>query len=199
MHEEIYRFYLTHIRDWEYNQPANYAAALKLLFLLDAHGDCPSITIGDSYEQEAKLTDGGDVIRILSVVPLWKHSLAVAYGVISLARGNDKQRSRGIIAALGHDIGNVPKYYNICNEGTHELVSVGILKAEIAHNLGWWSELEEAILLHHKQFTGNYLHDLLQAADMKARRKEISDYHCQAAHSDSCNTKVGGPVPFGTA
>ena len=175
-HPEINQFYREQIIGRSYFTDTILEVAETLLDFLDKNGDCSSITTGNKHENE-DTSFPSNTIGILSAIPLWKHTLNVAYEVIHDTKDKPELTFKGIIAALAHDIGKVPKIYKeFCVQGPHQTSSLTVLsQMEIVKSLGFAKDLREAIQMHHsKKTANNTLLCILIDADQEARRKEAS-------------------------
>jgi hypothetical protein len=179
-HQEITEFYEKEIIGRKYFTGDFLLATETLLDFLDKNGDCSSVTTGNKYEQEAKKY--ANFIDILSAIPLWKHSLNVAYEVIQATKGKPEQTFKGVIAALGHDIGKVPEVYEVYSAyGPHQNASLAVL-ANIGpiRELRFFMDLKDAVMTHHNHKSlNNTLQNILIDADQTARFKEMSATNCK--------------------
>jgi len=175
-HKEITRFYNI-VRPKPFFVGDAIEVIIDVLEFLDAHGDCPSVVevkAGryNSKEMEPTAFDP-DSYEILARIPLYRHSLRVAYEVLDRIE-TAMVGPRAVIAALCHDLGKIPFYYGRFYKGTtHPMVSIAIMEDMPGlRGLKWYEEIAEAVQNHHIQ-TDPYLDHLLRECDKAARRSEL--------------------------
>lgn len=148
---------------------------VRILQLLDAEGDCPSV-VGKgefAYPHEPEKGLGTELYEYLSEIPVWRHSLLVARKYVAKFQ-HDVMLPDALIVSLGHDLGKLRCYYNkIYKSGDHAILSTNILNGipEYA-GLSNRIELNRTIQGHHLMVADTNLTAQLKAADQEARTVE---------------------------
>lgn len=175
-HPELADFYHNRVIGRRFVSGSVLKAAEEILLYLDIHGDCSSLTNYHSLEKERGLSQKSQ--DVYAKTSLWQHTINTANAMIDLTEKDDliPLTAKGLIAALGHDLGKIPKYYDQYKTSEpHWVASIGCLEnMQTPITIPLWTEIKEAILLHHDK-TSKQLPQLLCQADQAARRKELND------------------------
>lgn len=148
---------------------------LKLLNILEKHGDCSSVR--RKVQNPNNIASQWDV---LARVSLKGYSCRVARIIIAL-RKTEYPRSyldllpMYLTAALVHDVGKAPIFGSLDNyvSADHPLIGARVVKDCFAgHDMPWISSVIQAVMNHHRD--SDDTHDrLLRRADHLARGEEI--------------------------
>lgn len=167
----IQAFYQKHI------QPISQAGlqqtvCRKLLLLLDAEGQCPSVV---NAKDDVESSLNSNVYDILGKTNLIDHTLNVAEQILLLLENTDNKFMTPdmLVAALAHDLGKFPsrKGY-LYSMGEHPLVAGQILAGiDEFEQLKRKDEILKAVKLHHKKPEG-FVGKTLKRADQFARQME---------------------------
>ncbi|MDH5543767.1 MAG: HD domain-containing protein [Nitrospinota bacterium] len=151
-----------------------------ILTMLDDEGDCSSVvdTMKNDFEAKLEIT----TFDMLAKTNLLQHSINVADEMTRIT-GSGPAAVKGIIAALGHDLGKIPRFRDaLYSLGDHCMISVAALnKIEAFNKLSFKAEIEEAVKVHHPpripkvQFSIDF-----RRADQEARKKELAGYRSEA-------------------
>ncbi|MEM4134393.1 MAG: HD domain-containing protein [Candidatus Micrarchaeia archaeon] len=144
---------------------------LNLLTLLDTEGNVSSVVSGQQ-DTEGKISQ--ETIKKLYNISLIEHTINVAEEIINLIPYGP-MTPKGIIAALGHDIGKIPKYrQQYYAMGDHPFISVSALETiPDFKNLVYADDVLKAVRDHHLK-PKDKLTEYLKEADQRARRKELN-------------------------
>lgn len=151
------------------------AVIIRLLLLLDKHGNCKSVVNNPKlYDPENELQKGHSY-ALLSKITLTEHVLAVARKFITKIP-SDILIADALIVSLAHDIGKIPMYHEKgYSTGDHTVVSSLVLN-------GWpeftglpnHKDLSTIIKEHHSMSPPDVMTSMLKDADMDTRREELS-------------------------
>ena len=170
----IQAFYEKYIQPLNTLKEAEKSVILSLLDLLDKEGNTPSV-VRTGGQKETDTMRPANEFDILKNITLAEHSIHVAEIMIEM---NDSliTLAKRVIAALAHDIGKIPKFYNNNKKytfGSHPQVSVMVLRTVKGFNdLEYAKEVEEAVLKHHLTPREGLGLELKQA-DKEARSREL--------------------------
>lgn len=198
VHHEIEVFYDTKVVGRRYVAGAVLQAVEEILLYLDEHGNCSSLA--SFHSREWAKTAHQKSMDIYAQVDLWEHSIHVAEAMIHLTETDDllPLTAKGIIAALGHDLGKIPKYYDKYKHSEpHQIASIGCLEAmKYVTALPSWPEIREAVQLHHDR-SNSQLAKYLAEADQMARRRELNEYidHDGALRDNQPRTSLPSKIP----
>ncbi|MDI1472933.1 HD domain-containing protein [Thermodesulfovibrio sp. 1176] len=187
--EIIEKFFKEHIEGKLFFTGNTKKVILNLLILLDTEGNVSSLVSGQQ-DTESKIPQ--ETFKKLYNVSLIEHTINVAEEIIQLIPYGPMV-PKGIIAALGHDIGKIPKYrQQYYALGDHPFISVNALElVPDFKNLIYADDVLKAVRDHHlkpKDKLGEYLKE----ADQRARRKELSKVN-NTILSDDILGKTGDP------
>lgn len=168
-----------------------------LLYLLDYYGNCPSV-VNVKNNNNRNLDGEPDNFRIktkvettqfseydlLSHIPLAEHSVRVAENAIEIAKNRTDSYYTvlsSVIAALAHDIGKIPNYYESGSYTTYQHPSIS---ANIIKNHTYFKKIPairrnlilNAVELHHSytKSAENMVLETLRQADKQAREDELT-------------------------
>jgi hypothetical protein len=152
----------------------------NILTLLDMEGGVASVVSGQ-YETESKIPE--DTYKMLAMITLAEHTIHVAEEMINLVPYGPNLPP-ALIAALGHDLGKIPKYrkqyYSL---GDHAFISMTVLEGiQGFKELIYADEILQAVRDHHLK-PKNFLGEKLKEADTKARRRELIEIQKRLALS----------------
>lgn len=148
---------------------------VRLLELLDKHGHCPSVVHNTKLYDPENEYQKGESYKHLSKIPLWEHTLAVAYKFLGRIPGCMTEVD-ALIVSLAHDIGKIPVFHDKAHTvGDHTAVSAMVIN-------GW---PEFTVLRNHKELTrivrGHHLvtpadpsASMLKAVDQEVRQIELA-------------------------
>jgi hypothetical protein len=172
-HPEIDTFFADWVENRQVLKGSKRAVVEAILSILDQEGDCPSVVRKNKSESDASLDQ--DVFTLLTTIPLWRHTLAVAQ-VMARKVTQEVLLPDALIVSLGHDLGKIPAHLDaLYRTGDHPLVSLILLhriqEFEVMPNR---EEISEAIRQHHLIKTDSPLAAALKEADRQVRLEEIS-------------------------
>ncbi|QOX80779.1 HD domain-containing protein (plasmid) [Trichlorobacter lovleyi] len=176
-HEEISIFYSKIKR-----QPVFSGLAMEviedILTLLDEYGDCPSVVTRNVNEPDKKLDP--KVIEVLKTkVTLIEHTLNVTDEVLRRLPAGPIA-PKGVIAALAHDLGKLPAYYDkMYATGDHKMLGISVLDGMPKFKgLQYADDILVAIRRHHDTLDKEapFLVSTLKDADQSARRNELQKH-----------------------
>lgn len=167
----------------------------ELLKLLDEHGDCPSVVLRNVNEPDKKL-DQKVINTLKTKVSLLEHTLNVTQEIM-LRLPPGPIVPKGVIAALAHDIGKIPSFYDkMYSTGDHKIVGVTVLDSlKLFKGLQYGDDVLTAIRRHHDMLDKEapFLVQALKDADQSARRQELAMFMMQEDEDieDATNQKNG--------
>lgn len=169
--ELIEKFYKENIEGKLFFTGNNKKVILNLLTLLDIEGNVSSVVSGQQ-DTESKIPP--ETFKKLYGVSLIEHTLNVAEEIMQIIPYGP-MIPKGIIAALGHDIGKIPKYrQQYYALGDHPFISVNVLEQlPDFKSLVFADDVLKAIRDHHLK-PKDKLTEYLKEADQRARRKELA-------------------------
>lgn len=154
---------------------------VKILELLDKHGNCPSI-VTKGANKDSEIIDICSIKSLKDIflkVTLKDHSYRVARIAVQMLKDQNRDYEnfipKMVTAALGHDIGKIP----ILNEGglyetmDHPVVSATKVKELFnGEDIYWLNNVLDAIWNHHRASDDQFA-TLLRQADHRAREIEV--------------------------
>jgi len=157
-----------------------------LLFLLDQHGDCPSVVRLKEDREYQTIQNSRNIYDLLSKISLLDHSLNVAEQMIAnLTKGKAKDpemlTGKILVTALGHDIGKIPQLIAAqkYSKGDHPYISYLVLKKAIFTDSSPQQEdILKAVRGHHYPVGKGFTYDL-RKADQAAREMESEQLSMQ--------------------
>ena len=171
--------------------PPRLAVVKEILHLLDTDGDCPSVVNitaltptpekeSDYVKQRTPATDKSSTYDILRMCTLREHSLNVAQEIEVTSTG-DIRVPFFIIAALGHDLGKMPRFTGSGYvTGDHPINSKEILENNISSFSDLFDGDKENILTavrnHHQSDNKDEWTMRLISADRECRERELYKY-----------------------
>lgn len=166
--ERIDKFFVDYVMKRPVVKGDRRTVIIKLLKILDAEGDSPSVVKGCSSEPENKLPDNAR--EMLSGVPLYEHTLEVAEHFVACMK-HEAMLPDVLILTLGHDIGKIPSYHGkMYMSADHAQISVSVLNGMPEYvKLANRAELSSIIANHHASKTENFLTAQLQKSDHESR------------------------------
>lgn len=177
--EDVPHFFTDCIREFfekHINRKPFYTGTVKkiitsLLVLLDTEGAVPSVVSGQN-ETESKIPK--NTYEMLSKVTLAEHTVHVAEEILQIVPYG-ANLPIALCAALGHDIGKIPKYrkqyYTL---GDHPFISVTVLESlDGFRDLVYADDILKAVRDHHLK-PKDYIGEVLKEADQRARRRELA-------------------------
>ena len=173
-HEEITRFYNDIVEPQRLINGARKSVITEILKMLDTEGMCSSVVRGSINIKDPDTDYGDSTFTQLATVPLYMHSLAVAYKFISIT-SEEILLPTVLIAALGHDLGKIPKHHSqYYSTGDHPQISLIVLASipEYA-NLANRNELDRIVRGHHQMSPNNPLAVALKQCDQEVRNDEL--------------------------
>lgn len=187
--EIIDKFFREHIEGKLFFTGNTKKVLLNLLTLLDTDGNVSSVVSGQQ-DTEGKISQ--DIYTKLSNISLIEHTIHVAEEIVQLIPYGP-MIPKGIIAALGHDIGKIPKYrQQYYALGDHPFISVSVLEQlPDFKSLVYADDVLKAVRDHHLK-PKDKLTEYLKEADQRARRKELSTVN-NTILSDDIVGKTGDP------
>ncbi|GAB5047571.1 HD domain-containing protein [Thermodesulfovibrio sp. TK110] len=143
---------------------------IDILTLLDTEGEVSSVVSGQS-ETESKLPQ--NTFQMLSKISLTEHTIHVAEEILTIVPFG-ANAPKALIAALGHDLGKLPKFRNqYYTLGDHPFISVTVLDSiQSFKELVYADDILKAIRDHHLK-PKDFLGEALKEADQRARRREL--------------------------
>lgn len=158
-----------------YLAPCHQNVIWEILFTLENEGHIPSVFCKYPCKKSSAAIDS---YSLLSQVSLIEHSIHVVQEITTLIAPRLPIFPLGVIAALGHDIGKIPR---ICNRLPGEYTKIKHARAGalavgelLRGKLGplETSVVIEAINYHHEDRNAGPLLNLLKQADREARAEE---------------------------
>ncbi len=151
---------------------------LTVVKILEEYGDCPSIvTVG--VERDEECTDLYSIRDTLAKVTLRDHTYRVTELALALLkqtyRDGDLMIPKVLVAALGHDLGKIPRFRATAAHamGDHPVVSaIKLQECFTGTSIPWFTEVLDAIKGHHR-IGKDRLGVILRQADGQARVKEM--------------------------
>jgi len=151
---------------------------LTVVKILEEYGDCPSIVTA-GIERDEECTDLYSIRDTLAKVTLRDHTyrvteLAMAY-LKQTYRDADLMIPKVLVAALGHDLGKIPRFRATVAHamGDHPVVSaIKLQECFSGTPIPWFNEVLDAIKGHHR-IGKDRLGIILRQADGQARVKEM--------------------------
>ena len=173
-HEEITRFYNDIVEPQRLINGARKCVITKILKMLDTEGMCSSVVRGSNKIKDPDTDYGDSTFMQLATVPLYMHSLAVAYKFISIT-SEEILLPTVLIAALGHDLGKIPKHHSqYYSTGDHPQISLIVLASIPEYtSLANRNELDRIIRGHHQMSPSNPLAVALKQCDQEVRSDEL--------------------------
>lgn len=174
INEELVQFWVQIVEPRKTMTKGRKTAIAALLKKLDQEGNCPSVVRNTKHpDVENKYDD--DTFRLLSTIPLWKHTIEVARAMATRV-GSETLVGDAVITSLGHDLGKIPDYHSRgYSTGDHPLISAIVVNSiSEFKNLPNAQELEQIIRSHHALEPANPLAGLLKTCDRIVRNQEIS-------------------------
>ena len=176
-HSEIDIFYTEMVENRKSVAGRKRALISAILQTLDEHGDCSSVVRNAEYHDNDNKRDDQS-FRLLSIVPLYKHSLAVAKAM-ALRVGRETLVPDALIVSLAHDIGKIPAFHKTgYSTGDHPRHS-GFCIAEMKEFKELVPRNQEELLAvikgHHDLNISNPITQLLQTCDGLVRNTELSE------------------------
>lgn len=170
--DTVMNFFKKHIEGKPFFTGAVRKVLTNLLTLLDAEGSVSSVVSGQN-ETESKIPK--NTYEMLAQVSLVEHTINVAEEIIKLAPYGPIL-PQAIIAALGHDLGKIPKYRNRYYAlGDHPFISVTVFESiQSFKELVYAEDILKAVRDHHIK-PKEQLGEVLKEADQRARRRELSE------------------------
>lgn len=151
---------------------------LTVVKILEEYGDCPSIVTA-GVERDEECTDLYSIRDTLAKVTLRDHTYRVTELALAVLkqtyRDGDLMIPKVLVAALGHDLGKIPRFRATAAHamGDHPVVSALKLQECFAGtSIPWFSEVLDAIKGHHR-IGKDRLGVILRQADGQARVKEM--------------------------
>ncbi|MBI5178199.1 MAG: HD domain-containing protein [Nitrospinae bacterium] len=181
-HELTREFYRENIKGQKVFQGNAGKVVLELLGILDGEGDCPSVVPMDiTADAEAAIgRKERSTYDIFAHYTLLEHSLHVAEEARRIY-GDGPDLAEAFIAALGHDIGKLPRHRDsLYAIGDHPMLSTAVLDAMPSFKaLPNREEIQMAIRTHHGQ--GKIKEEdtfakLFYETDKAARLREIGEF-----------------------
>lgn len=187
--EIIDKFFKEHIEGKLFFTGNTRKVLLNLLTLLDTDGNVSSVVSGQQ-DTEGKISQ--DIYTKLSNISLIEHTIHVAEEIVQLIPYGP-MIPKGIIAALGHDIGKIPKYrQQYYALGDHPFISVSVLEQlPDFKSLVYADDVLKSVRDHHLK-PKDKLTEYLKEADQRARRRELSAVN-NTILSDDIVGKTGDP------
>lgn len=157
--------------------------AYDILYLLDTEGGVSSINTGhikgdpDKWKRYSK-----PQFEKLAQVSVREHSLDTADRIAQLVDSSGLMRPIALLAALGHDIGKIPRFYKrslgITDVRAHAASSAKAITPLLLDRLpqSEVSLILSAIHNHHSPEETGWLLDVLKRADSLARIDERADF-----------------------
>lgn len=179
LHDEISQFYQDRVRGRPFFVGDALNATIDLLILLDKEGSCSSVVRQNDKEPEKNYD--ADTYNLLAQVPLYRHSLNVARAAMDKV-GKGAIVPKAALAALAHDLGKMPFYYNkYYKNSAHPIVGLSVAETiPSVKGIKWFDEIGAAIKNHHGQ-SMEYLDSLIREADQTARRFEMNNPFSETA------------------
>ena len=151
---------------------------LTVVKILEEYGDCPSIVTA-GIERDEECTDLYSIRDTLAKVTLRDHTYRVTELALALLkqtyRDGDLMIPKVLVAALGHDLGKIPRFRATAAHamGDHPVVSaIKLQECFAGTSIPWFSEVLDAIKGHHR-IGKDRLGVILRQADGQARVKEM--------------------------
>ena len=151
---------------------------LTVVKILEEYGDCPSIVTA-GIERDEECTDLYSIRDTLAKVTLRDHTYRVTELALALLnqtyRDGDLMIPKVLAAALGHDLGKIPRFRATAAHamGDHPVVSaIKLQECFAGTSIPWFSEVLDAIKGHHR-IGKDRLGVILRQADGQARVKEM--------------------------
>ena len=151
---------------------------LTVVKILEEYGDCPSIVTA-GVERDEECTDLYSIRDTLAKVTLRDHTYRVTELALALLnqtyRDGDLMIPKVLAAALGHDLGKIPRFRATAAHamGDHPVVSaIKLQECFAGTSIPWFTEVLDAIKGHHR-IGKDRLGVILRQADGQARVKEM--------------------------